>query len=89
MLLRLADAFQGLGLERLQARSLADWVGYIGGVYDFYVVKLMNHSPVITILMGGMLRYVQHSQMDGLWHCFNNINDFNGSQALNMEVFGS
>jgi hypothetical protein len=49
MLLRLADAFQGLGLERLQARSLADWMGYIGGVYDFYVVKLMNHSPVITI----------------------------------------
>ena len=43
MLLRLADAFQGLGLERLQARSLADWMGYIGGGYDFDVVKLMNH----------------------------------------------
>ena len=38
--------------------------------YTYNVVKIIiNYPPVITIFMGS----INHSQMGGLWHCFNHI----------------
>ena len=68
MLLRLADAFQGLGLERLQARLM----GWLDGLWGGVVVNLINHSPVNHIAYNDLMIWLYDLFMGWIW-LFNDV----------------
>ena len=47
---------------------------------------IINHPPVITIFIGA----INHSQMDGSWHCCNHITwaNYNNSQTRKKAILG-